>query len=415
MKKELNNTNKKMNNYICRNMDRLISISEDLVANVSGHFTRFLYDKVSVNEKLTAIVGGRGLGNTSFLLQCMKRKLGSEDKGLYVNLDDFYFSYVPLLDFVLEFYTKGGTHLFLDDLHKLPGADQDIKVISEEFPNLRIIFSSTSLGGNSSFNNLKNNPSVHFLPGLSFREYLELRYQLVFPLINFDDLLELNRNPGIGVLNRIRPLQYFDEYLREGYYPIAHTSTSDYQNKLMKILNQILEGDLSALHHIDYNSVRKIRIVLSSLAKNGPEKPNIERIAKEASTTRDSLLKFFKFLHQAGLINMIAGEGEKINFHSKPDRLYLNNSNLVEAISPGYCRKEDILETFLLNQLQYAHLVQLSDDGGFLVDGKYRFQLSWQRKTSTRVGRPTDDYTIVEGLEYQTGTKIPLWMFGFLY
>lgn len=257
-------------------MNRLISISDDLLNRSTGNFTRFLYNKVSLSNKLTGIVGGRGVGNTTLLLQCMKNKLGSEDKGLYINLDDFYFSAFYLLDFAREFYKKGGTHLFIDDLHKLPGADQDLIVISGELPDLHIVFSSTTLKGNSSLTDLREHPGLHLLPGMSFREFLEFRYQYIFPIINFDELLELNRNPGITVLNRIRPLQYFDEYLREGYYPMSNNSTAGYQHRLMKNLNQILEGDLSAMHNIDYESVGKIRHLLSILADKCPFKPNIE-------------------------------------------------------------------------------------------------------------------------------------------
>ena len=333
-------------------MDRLISISDDLLSRSTGRFTRFLFNRVSISEKLTGIVGGRGVGNTTLLLQIMKNKLGSEDKGLYINLDDFYFSTHTLLDFAREFFIKGGTHLFIDDLHKLPGADEDLIVISVELPDLHIVFSSTTLRGNSSIENLKENPGLHFLPGMSFREFLELRYQFVFPVINFDELLELNRNPGINVLNRIRPLQYFDEYLREGYYPISNHSTADYHIKLMKILNQILEGDLSAMHNIDYESVGKVRHLLSYLAEKGPHKPNIESMAEEMGSPRDSLLKFLKYLQHAGLVRRVDKQGEELKYLTKPDRLLLNNSNLIAAISSGYTPRETVLETFLINQLQ---------------------------------------------------------------
>ncbi len=416
VKKNINNINIKVNMYICYIMDRLFSISQDFVHRSSSGFSRFLLDRISLTDRITGIIGCRGIGKSSLLLQCMKGDLSKDDKGLYVSLDDLYFSTTSLLDFAREFYRMGGTHLFLDDLHKYSKALIDLNGILDELPELKIIFASSAFNYSDEDGlDLKKMARLHFLPGMSFREFLDLRYQLVFPFIQFDELLELNRNPGITVLNRIRPLQYFDEYLREGYYTVSSDSTPEYQSRVIHLLNHVLEGDFPAIHHIDFDSVEKIRRLLSIIAVTGPLKPNIERLAAESGTTRDSLLKFLKYMHQADLISWITRVGEDLNYLNKPELMCLNNSNLVAAVSPGNPGREAMLETFLISQMQIGHRVNLTKEGNLLIDDKYSFSLSWKQKGNRRVGLKNDGYTLCDGLDYQTGTRIPLWMLGFLY
>jgi len=339
----------------------------------------------------------------------MRQKTDKAARCLYINFDDLYFSSHSLVSLAGEFYMKGGTHLFADDLHKYPGAGQELKMIYEELPGLKVIF--TCISTLSIFEEKGEQDKIarlYHLPCMSFREFLEFRYQFQFPVIQFDDLLELNRMPGSDILNRIRPLQYFEEYLREGAYPLI--SDPGIRMRLGGIISKVLESDLGPVHNIDHHSLYKIRRLIYYLAVSGPIRPNIEKLAVECGTTRDSLLKFLSYLHQGGLISWLTRAGEKINYMNKPGRLLLNNSNLLDAVMPGISLPEDFYETFLVNQLHYDHSIEIKKPGKFLIDGEYTFELQWQGNAL-----PGDGYTICEGLEYQAGTRIPLWMFGFLY
>lgn len=365
---------------------------------------------------MTGIVGPRGLGKTFLLLQLLKEKLHNQEDVLYVQLDDVHFSTQSLFDFAKEFVLKGGKMLALDNLHKCPDGVSDLRKIAEELPDLRILFASSSAGDDDgAFYELSRIAALHYLPGLSFREFLEFRYDHAFPLIQMDELLEYNRMPGAEVLHRIRPLQYLDEYLTKGYYPQQIENPALYSQSVMNLVNQVLTDDFGVVHRIDYESVLKIRRLLATIATEGPFKPNIEKLADEIGTTRDSLLKFLKYLHKAGMIGWLTKGHEDVNYLNKPDRLLMNNSCLIAALSPDLPSRESLLETFLHNQLRLVHQVNLTTKGSYLMDLEYEFEMEWMEGGSNKGKSKSRAYVVSTDAESASGNVIPLWMFGFLH
>lgn len=330
-----------------------------------------------------------------------------------MQLDDVHFSTQSLFDFAKEFVLKGGKMLALDNLHKYPEGVSDLRKIAEELSDLKILFVSSSAGDDDgAFYDLSRIAALHYLPGLSFREFLEFRYDHAFPLIQMDELLEYNRMPGAEVLHRIRPLQYFDEYLTQGYYPKQIENPALYSQSVMNLVNQVLTEDFGVVHRIDYESVLKIRRLLARIALEGPFKPNIEKLADEIGTTRDSLLKFLKYLHRAGIIGWLTKGHEDVNYFNKPDRLLMNNSCLIAALSPDLPSRDSLLETFLHNQLRLAHQVNLTSSGSYMIDLEYEFEMGWGRNKRKSKSQA---YMVSADAESASGNLIPLWMFGFLY
>lgn len=396
-------------------MNRLISLSGDLVNRVPMNFSRFLYNNISMRKRITGIFGGNGLGKSTLLLQLI-RNLPDRGSGvLFARVDDIYFSCHALLEFAGEFYRSGGVMLFLDDLHKYLNAQKELESIHREMPELRIVFSSTVDFFSSDLpDQFRQEMELHHLPGLSYREFLEFRYQFAFTPIQFDELLELNRNPGINVLNRIRPLQYFSEYLYSGYYSFREETSAIFQMKLDGLVNSLLESDLSAAYNMDNNSINKVRRLLAGIALGGPFKPNIEKLAEEVGTSRDSLLKFLSYTDKAGLTTSIYGSKTNGRQKPKPYKIYLDNSNLVPALSYRPCLPESLYETFLVSQLKYGHKLWIDKgDNGLIVDEEFSFSLEWINQGLKRSAGSA--YSINPDLDYQKGTRIPLWMFGFLY
>lgn len=397
-------------------MDRLKQISEELIQKVETSFHRFLFYRITLESQITGIVGPRGVGKSKLILQLVREKYKESSGILYAKVDDIHFSSQSLLDFARVFVSKGGKLLVLDNLHKYPGVVSEMNSIATEFENLKILFASSSAGDNEgAFYDLSRIASLHYLPGLSFREFLDYRYSLSFPVIQMDDLLEFNRIPGAEVLHRIRPLQYFDEYLYEGYFPYANDSQALYSQKVMELVNTVITEDFSAVHRIDYESVLKIHRLLAELAANGPFKPNIEKLADKVGTTRDSLLKFLKYLHKAGLIAWITKGHEDINYSNKPDRLLLNNSALAMALSSSEPAKAILHESFICNQLRLFHQVNLSTKGNYIIDLEYEFILDEIHEKVGKRNNNSKAYTISPNAESGSGNIIPLWMIGFLY
>ena len=397
-------------------MERLKSISDDRVQKSNLGFKRLLYQKISLKKRITGICGSSGTGKTHLLLQLMGNKLEKGRNAIYINMNDMHFSRQSLLEFASEFYRRGGEALFIDDLHKYRGAAEEMEEISVNLTGMLIVFTASFLPweGDDLYSFPKE-MDLYRLPGMSFREFLELKYDLAFPVIKIDELLELNRNPGVNVLSRIRPLQFFDEYLRSGYYVCQKDTLSSFMAAINEVVSVMLEGDLSSCCRVDYDSVLKIRNLLARISSGGPIRPNIEKLARETGTTRDSLLKFLRYTNGLGLTRCIYKRGRQGERKAKPVKIFMGNSNLVAAfnesnVSPGF-----LYETFIINQLSLNHGIVLddTDDSIISLDGEHRLKLDWINDSITKRG--LYDYNIAPGLDYQRGSIIPLWMFGFLY
>jgi len=430
-------------------LKKLQSETDYLLSKVQTDFTRYLYDQISLSSSVVGVVGPKGVGKTTLLLQLMKNRLGPDDKALYVDVDELSMYGGDLVGVAKEWYRSGGNYLFLDEVHKLvfqkiptysgtrhsifskdevknrnAGKGSDVPIVlfldycRVELPGLRVMFAGASLGDvDGAFYELSRLADLHFLAGLSFREYLALKHQLYFPIIPFNEFIEVNRLPGVKVLNRIRPLAYFDAYLRQGHYPMGADDSIEYEITIRRLLDNVLTSDLAAVYRIDYDSVIKIKHILVYLAVDGPLKPNIEKLSDLAGTTRDSLLKFLKYLHKAGIIGWMTAGHEDINYFNKPDRLFINNSTLLTAISPYELDNEALYETFAFNQLRFAHQVNVTSSDAMRIDLNYEFSMnsdpSSARKRERRIG--SLHYQLIQDAEKRQENTIPLWMLGFLY
>lgn len=397
-------------------MDRLKQISESRVLRVQTTFTRFLMDEISSGERMTGISGARGAGKTTLLLQYMKLRLPSDSFALYVSLDDIYFAEHPLIYFAEEFYKKGGEFLFLDEVHKYPDWSRELKNIYDNLPELKVVFTSSSaLDIYKGAFDLSRRALVYKLPGLSLREFIELKYQIIFPVFTLEQILNESKNIIPEILKKIRPLKYFEEYLKYGYYPFSIESEKKYYERLTSILNLVLENDLRTIFNIDYSAIMKIKKMLAVLSRIVPYKPNIEKLAEQADTTRDSLLKYLFYLEKAEVVKWLSKDTFGINYLNKPDKLYLNNTNLMLALSNEKPDKGNIRETFLLNQLSVKHTVSYPEKGDFLINGKYIIEVGGSSKKTKQIAGLEMAYIAVDDVEFPDGKKIPLWLFGFLY
>jgi predicted AAA+ superfamily ATPase len=311
---------------------------------------------------------------------------------------------------------KGGDYLFLDEVHKYPNWSQELKNIYDNLPKLKVVFTSSSaLDIYKGSHDLSRRAMVYNLPGLSFREFIELKYQFSFEVIGLEQILEGKNTQVFHILEKIKPLKLLDEYLQNGYYPFFVEADKNYLARLINIVNQVLENDLPTIYHIDFYSVLKIKKMLAVLSRIVPYKPNIQKLVSQSGTTRDSLLKFLFYLEKAEIVNWLTKDTFGINYLNKPDKLYLNNTNLMYALASEKPNIGNIRETFFFNQLRVNHKVSYPENGDFLIDDKYLFEIGGQNKSQKQIDGIENAFIAADGIEYSVGNKIPLWLFGFMY
>lgn len=398
-------------------MDKLFHYSASRIDKISTEFKRYLWTHINWNNRLNIITGARGVGKTTLLLQYIKENLfHTPDEVIFINLDDLYFSKNSLVDFTDEFVKRGGKHLFIDEVHKYPNWSQELKNIYDYFPELKIVITgSSALDIYSGHADLSRRAITYKMNGLSFREFIELRYKHQFPIIQLNEILNKpSKNISI-ILKTIKPIKLFEEYLRFGYYPFFNEGESEYDIRLKQIVNLILDVDLPSIEKIDYTAVQKLKMLVSILAEIAPYKPNISRLSEQIGVSRETLLKYLYLLERANLLMLLRSNKHGISRLNKPEKVYLNNPNLAHILASDTPDIGTVRETFFYNQMRVDHNIEYSVNSDFVVDNKFTFEVGGKNKTRKQIIGLDDAYIAADNIEYSHQNKIPLWLFGFLY
>lgn len=397
-------------------MDALIRKSLRKVQDTDASFKRYLYDKIDWNDRLIFIKGARGSGKTTLLLQHIRENFGTSEEALYVSLDNIWFSDNSLVDLAEQFVNLGGKFLYLDEIHKYPKWSLEIKNIYDDHPGLKmVITSSSALHIFKQQADLSRRAIVYELRELSLREFIALQYDHLFPAISLQQLLSDHVNLSFGIIEKIKPLRLFKEYCNIGAYPYFRENQDNYQQRLLTTVNTILESDLPAILNIDYSSVLKLKKLLYIIATSVPFKPNITGLSQKTGIARDTLLRYLYQLSEAGLISLLQSNKGGNSILTKPEKIYLHNSNLMAALAENEANAGTIRETFFLNQLSAAGKVNYSEQGDFVFEDKYVFEVGGKNKTGKQIKGISEAFIVADDIETGNKNKIPLWMFGFLY
>jgi len=366
---------------------------------------------------MIAITGARGVGKTTMLLQYIHLQLNHHpDEVIYVSMDDLYFSRTTLVDFADAFVKRGGKYIFLDEVHKYRNWSTEIKNIYDYFTDLRIVITgSSALDIYRGTADLSRRVVLYRMQGLSFREFIEMKYQYVFPVLSLDDILYHASDHIPGILTRIKPIKLFEEYIQTGYYPFFTEETSTYYYRLQQIVNHVLEVDLPSIENIDFYAVHHLRKLLSLLSSMVPFKPNIQKLSQQVGLSRETLTKYLLLLEKADLLMLLQSGKKGISRMNKPDKIYLNNPNLMVSLAETSVNKGTLRETFLLNQLRERYLAGLSEKGDFLVEDKFILEAGGKSKDRKQIAGMENAFVVADDIEYAYRNTIPLWMFGFLY
>ncbi len=371
--------------------------------------------KINWENRLIAITGARGVGKTTLLLQYIKENLNEvPDEVIYANMDDLYFAKNTLVDFADEFVKKGGKYLFLDEIHKYKNWSQEIKNIYDYFPDLKIVVTgSSALDIYRGKADLSRRAILYKLQGLSFREFIELKYNHHFPVLELNDLLNNASKLIFPILEKIKPLKLFGEYLQIGYYPFFNDGEAEFQIRLKQTVNHLLDSDLPSVEKIDFNAVHYLRKLIAILAEIVPYKPNIVNLSQQVGVSRETLLRYLYLLEKADLLILLQTGTPGISKMNKPEKIYFNNPNLVNSLADNQSNQGTLRETFFLNQLHVLHAVNGSEKSDFLVDDKYTFEIGVKNKTRKQITGIENAYVAADNIEYARQNKIPLWLFGF--
>ncbi len=397
-------------------MEELIEISENLVTKVSLTFKRYLFGTVKWQDRLIGIKGARGTGKTTMLLQWLNMLPLPIGQKLYLSLDELYFTTHSLTDTARTFYQEGGKVLVLDEVHKYPTWSQEIKNLYDRYPDLQIIFTGSSIIDISrQEGDLSRRALLYELKGMSYREYLNFIHRLDFPTIDLEKLL----SPGFDLRalfpGEFKPLAHFQEYLQGGYYPFAGTDKLSYYTKLRQLVRTIVEYDMAELKGFDIRHAKKMLQLLYVVAQQVPFKPNINNLASKTGIHRNSINSYLSFLSEARLLHLLMKKGTSVAVLQKPEKIFLENTNLLFALSDTLPNAGTVREVFFNNQLQVSHTITYSDHTDFEVDHTWSFEVGGKNKGNKQIVHIPEAHTVKDNLEYPAGRSYPLWVFGFLY
>lgn len=394
-------------------MDRLIGISKLKQQNSQPEFQRYLYSQIDWKQRLILILGHRGVGKTTLMLQKMQQ---IENKSIYLTLDDYEFESIRLAALVEDLYAKGYRNFFLDEAHRYPYWSTDLKLLYDNYVDAYFVVSGSSiLELRKGKGDLSRRAAIYHLAGLSFREFVVLEKDVSLPKLKLQEILDNHSKISEKISDRLDILELFAEYLEYGYYPFYKDSKSLYKSRLLETTNLVLEMDIAPFEELSHNTIRNMKKLIYIISESVPFIPNISKLAERLEVSRNTILKSLDLLEQAQILNLLRASTKGVSFLQKPEKIFLQNTNLAFALTRDQANVGSIRETFFYNQLQLTHEVTMPKYGDFMVDDKYLFEVGGQNKTSHQIKGIPNAYLAADDLKIGGGNKIPLWLFGFLY
>lgn len=380
-----------------------------MLENTPMTFFREKHDEINWDQRVIGILGQRGVGKSTLILQHIKMK-GDFDKTLYVQADDLYFSVHTLLDLAKEFHAHGGKELYIDEIHKYKDWSREIKLIFDLLPNLKVVYSGSSLlalkkGGAD----LSRRAIEYHLPEWSFREFLNLRNGWNLKVSSLDEILSGKVD---FPYSQARPLQYFDEYMRKGCYPFFNEP--EFPTLLRQIITTMAENDIPIFAGMTVAATRKLKKLMYFISRSVPVKINYSEMAKNLEMDREIIPKYLDYLEKAELLRVLTTKANGDAFLRKTEKLYLHNPNMAYVLGETDADKGNMRECTFLCWTKEKYHVLGSDISDFEIEG-LTFEVEGRTKGKHQLKKAEKGFVVKDNIEYAVGNEIPLWMFGFLY
>ena len=388
-------------------MDELFYNYHKLLGETSADFVRYIHDKIGWNNRMIGLIGARGVGKTTLILQHIKQHL-NPDEAMYVSADDLYFTTNRLLDFAGKFEKRGGKWLFIDEIHKYPDWSRELKLMYDYHRDLKVVFTGSSvldiMKGSA---DLSRRALIYKMQGLSFREYLEMFHGISTKIFDIQDVI--SRKVEIPIKH---PLLLFEQYLKQGYYPFANEE--NFNLILKQAINQTLEVDIPQFSEMNMATGRKLRQLMVIIAQSVPFKPNFSKIAEMLAAGRNNIADYFLLIEEAGLISQLRTEKGGIRSLGKVDKVYLENTNLLYNLAVENTNIGNVRETFFFNQTKEKQDVITSKVADFEING-LTFEVGGKTKSQKQIQGIDNAFIVKDDIEFAYQNIIPLWHFGFLY
>lgn len=395
-------------------MDQLIVLYLRKVARTNTDFFRYLYDEIDWNNRLIVIKGSKGVGKTTLIMQHIKRTFHDLKKALYVSLDHIWFSEHNLLEIAEYLYTHGGTHLFLDEVHKYKNWEQEVKNIYDFYPDLHIVVTGSSMlrlemGVKG---DLSRRYKMYNLRGLSFREFIKLEEGFDLQPLLLEEVLDNHELIATDISMKLKVIPCFDKYLRHGYYPFYREEGSGFEERLLQVIDTVVSTEIPAVANIEYSTTYKIKHFLSILSGRDSYTLNVRAMCAALDTTRNSFLKLLDLIDSAGIVRKIY-QREGFGGLAKPEKILFDNSNIPYAF--GKNNIGTARECFFASQVSKDYSIYLPSKGDFLIDDRFTVEVGGDGKRFNQIKDLKDSYVAADQIEIGAGSKIPLWLFGMLY
>jgi predicted AAA+ superfamily ATPase len=379
-----------------------------------NEYQRYFFDSIDFNDKMVGIIGSRGVGKTTFILQYLDTLELPLNQKLYFSADSIMLSNYSLYEIAHLFSQMGGKVLAIDEIHKYKNFEHELKEMYD-FLDIKIIFSgSSALQLEHKKADLSRRAVLYRVEGLSFREFLELKLDKTFPKYSLDEILANHNDIAYGLTQQFKPFEYFGEYLQSGYYPYYFENPKSYGIKLEETINTVIESDLPIIFNIEPQNIQKLKQLIFLLCNSNPYELNLTQLSQKIGINRTTLYQYIHYLSMGNLLYSLRTKAKGDKLFTKPSKLYLNNPNL----SHYYCQSSQIgtiREQFFASMLRVNHHLSYPTKGDFMIDDKYTFEVGGKNKDFKQIANIPNSYIASDDIESGFGNKIPLWLFGFLY
>lgn len=399
-------------------MEDLVYYNQVLQKNVSSTFKRFLFEEIDWEQRMIAITGARGVGKTTMMLQRQKEMSGIGEYSIYVSMEHPHFYNHTLFDLADKAYKMGIRQIYVDEVHKYTAWSRELKVIYDMFPDMQIVFSASSaLNIYRGEADLSRRVVTYPLPGLSFREYLKMKGLLDFPKLSLNQITQNHTSLAqeIDQGEKFHILPEFNQYLKSGYYPfMVHLKEADYTVRLNQVVNTVLDMDMAYAEGYTPSTALRIKKLLAVLAESVPFQPNVAELARKLGISRDTIYQYLNHLEQGSLVLSLHAHGKGVSVLQKPEKLFLENTNLAYAMSPRP-DKGSLRETFIMNQLSHSGWKPTAPKTGDFYVNDITIEVGGKQKSKNQIKEIENAYIAADDILVGFGQKVPLWMFGFGY